>query len=118
MHTYSKPFKLKIGVRQGETSSPKLFTACLEKVFLNLNWNHKGIKIDGEYLNYLRFADDIILFSSNPRELQQMQQELNQESLKFGLSMNIKKTKIMKNELMNENMNIIIGGNEIEVVQN
>ena len=47
-----------------------------------------------------------------------MLQELHQESLKVGLSMNIKKTKIMKNELINENINIIIGGNEIEVVQN
>ena len=47
-----------------------------------------------------------------------MLQELNRESLKVGLSMTIKKTKIMKNELINENINIIIGGNEIEVVQN
>ena len=47
-----------------------------------------------------------------------MLRELNQESLKVSLSMNIKKAKIMKNELINENISIIIGGNEIEVVQN
>ena len=37
LHKDSKPFKLKKGVRQGDTSSPKLFSACLEKVFRNLN---------------------------------------------------------------------------------
>ena len=69
LHKDSKPFKLKKGVRKGDTSSPKLFTACLEKVVRNLNWNHKGIKIDGTYLNHLGFADGIILFSSNYRKL-------------------------------------------------
>ena len=56
LHRDSKPLKLKKGVRQGDTSSPKLFKACLEKVFRNLNWNHKGLKIDGEYLNHFRFC--------------------------------------------------------------
>jgi len=46
-----------------------------------------------------------------------MLQELNQENFKDGLSMNIKKTKIMKNEVINDNINIIIGGNESEIVQ-
>ena len=36
MHKDSKPFHLGRGVRQGDTSSPKLFTACLEKVFQKL----------------------------------------------------------------------------------
>ena len=98
LHKDSKPFQVSRGVRQGDTSSPKLFTACLEKVFRKLNWSRRGILIDGEYLSHLRFADDIIIFTRNIAELHEMLQELNQASLEVGLSMNFKKTKIMCNK--------------------
>ncbi|XP_042889824.1 uncharacterized protein LOC122264821 [Penaeus japonicus] len=74
LHKDSRPFKLERGVRQ-DTSAPKLFTACLEKVFRKLNWDQKGIRIDGEYLNHLRFADDIIILAKNGLELNQMLHE-------------------------------------------
>lgn len=32
----------------------------------------RGIKVDGEFLNHLRFADDIVLISQGPNELQTM----------------------------------------------
>ena len=98
LHKDSNPFQVSRGVRQGDTSSPKLFTACLEKVFQKLNWSRRGILIDGEYLSHLRFADDIIIFTRNIAELHKMLQELNQASLEVGLSMNFKKTKIMCNK--------------------
>ena len=55
------------------------------------------MKIDGEFLSHLRFADDIFLCTENrtPQELQQMLQELSDESRRMGLKMNIKKTKVM-----------------------
>ena len=65
LHKDSKPFQVSRGVRQGDTSYPKLFTACLEKVFRKLNWSRRGILIHGEYLSHLRFADDIIIFTRN-----------------------------------------------------
>lgn len=33
-----------------------------------LNWELKGINIDDKYLSRLRFADDIVLFSSDYEE--------------------------------------------------
>ena len=81
LHKDSKPFQVSRGVRQGDTSSPKLFTAFLEKVFRKLNWSRRGILIDGEYLTHHRFADDIIIFTRNIAELHEMLQELNQASL-------------------------------------
>lgn len=65
-------FPIKKGVRQGDPLSPKLFSSVLEMVFRNLDWENKGLKIDGENLNHLRFADDIVLFSENPIELENM----------------------------------------------
>ena len=32
------------------TISPKLFTATLESIFRRLNWENKGVKIDGEFI--------------------------------------------------------------------
>ena len=62
LHKESEKIRIKRGVRQGDTISPKLFTATLESIFRRLNWENKGVKIDGEFLSNLRFADDIFLF--------------------------------------------------------
>ena len=45
-----KKIRIKRGVRQGDTISPKLFTATLESIFRRLNWENKGVKIDGDFL--------------------------------------------------------------------
>ena len=75
-HRESEKIRIKRGVRQGDTISPKLFTATLESVFIRLTWENKGVKIDGGFLlSNLRFADDIFLCTETPQELQQMQQE-------------------------------------------
>ena len=100
LHKESEKIPIKKGVRQGDTISPKLFTACLEDIFRNLDWDNKGININGEHLNNLRFADDIVLFSETGEELQQMMEDINRESLKVGLKMNRKKTKIMFNNIV------------------
>ena len=84
---------------------------------LYLYWSRRGILIDGEYLSHLRFADDIIIFTRNIAELHEMLQELNQASLEVGLSMNLKKTKIMCNKHAEDtNRRITIDNNEIEEV--
>ena len=95
LHKESEKIRIKRGVRQGDTISPKLFTATLESIFRRLNWENKGVKIDGEFISNLRFADDIFLCTETPQELQQMLQELSDESRRMGLKMNIAKTKVM-----------------------
>ena len=87
LHKESKPINIKQGVRQGDTISPKLFTSCLEDIFRSLNWEKRGININGEYLNHLTFADDIVI-SETKEQLQGMLQELATESVKRGLGLN------------------------------
>lgn len=86
------------GIRQGDSISPKLFTLALEDVFKELNWEGKGVMIDGQYFNHLRFADDVILVSSCAAELQSMIDDLNSASNRVGLQINFQKTKIMSPE--------------------
>ena len=108
--------KLERGVRQGDTISPKLFTAVLEEVFRKLDWSKKGIKINGEFLSHLRFADDIVIISSNPNELEEMLTELAEASIQVGLKMNLQKTKIMFNAFASKKK-IMNNSNEIEEVE-
>ena len=70
LHKDSKWFRRRRGIRQGDTSSRKMFIAFLEKVFRKLQWEKKGIKIGSEYLTHPRFADDIIIFVNSMEELQ------------------------------------------------
>ena len=46
LHKESEEIPIKKGVRQGDTISPKLFTACLESIFRSLHWENKGININ------------------------------------------------------------------------
>ena len=51
LHKESEKIRIKRGVRQEDTISPKLFTATLplESIFRRLNWENKGVKIDGNF---------------------------------------------------------------------
>ena len=65
LHRDSDKISLQRGVRQGDNISPKLFTACLQDAIINkINWEDKGINIDGEHLSHF-FADDIVLVALN-----------------------------------------------------
>ena len=77
--------------------SPKLFIAVLEQIFRSLTWNKIGLNIHGQYLSHLRFADDLVLLSEDPNELQYMLETLNEASKQVGLEVNQSKTKVMTN---------------------
>ena len=54
-----------------------------------------GIKIAGENINNLRYADDITLMEKSEEELKSLLMKVKEETEKVGLKLNIKKTKIM-----------------------
>ena len=91
------PINLWRGVRQGDTISPKIVTVALEDIFKTLEWEAKGVTINGEPLNNLRFADDVVLLAESMDDLKTMLQELNSAAKNCGLQMNAAKTKIMSN---------------------
>ncbi|XP_072401728.1 uncharacterized protein [Diabrotica undecimpunctata] len=52
----------------------------LEDVFKTTNWSTSGINVNGNMLNHLRFADDILIIASTFEELQIMMEELADSS--------------------------------------
>ena len=54
-----------------------------------------GIKIAGRNTNNLRYADDTTLMAESEEELKSSLMKLKEESEKFGLKINIRKTMIM-----------------------
>ena len=50
-----------------------------------------GIKIAGENINNLRYADDTTLVAENEEELKSLLMKVKQESEKVGLKLNIQK---------------------------
>ena len=54
-----------------------------------------GIKIARRNINNLRYADDTTLMTEREEELKSLLMKVKEESEKFGLKLNIQKTKIM-----------------------
>ena len=113
LHKESNEVSNRRGVQRGDTISPKLFTEALKSIFRRLTWETRGLKIDGEYLSHLRFADDIFLCTNTPHELQQMLEELTDENEKQDLKMNKSKVKVM----MENNTPIYVNNTQIENVE-
>lgn len=57
--------------------SPKLFIIFLEHAVKTFRWEEKDIKSDGERLNNLRVADDIILITDVLGDTTNMLQQLH-----------------------------------------
>ena len=84
------------GICQGCILSPWLFNLNAEYIMRNagLDEAHTGIKIAGRNINNLRYADDTTLWQKE-EELKSLLMTVKEESEKFGLKLNIQKTKIM-----------------------
>ena len=87
-------FQMRKGVCQGCILSPYLFNLYAEYIMRNagLEEAQAGIKISGRNINNLRYADDTTLMAES-QELKSLL--MKEESEKFGLKLNIQKTKIM-----------------------
>ena len=59
----SDEFTINRGVKQGNSFSPKLFTAVMEE-FCKKAGISEGINVDGENLTNLRFADNVALLNA------------------------------------------------------
>ena len=70
--------KIQRSVRQGCVLSPILFNIYSEKIFQEaLEGFPKGIKINGETINNIRYADDTVILASSLEDLQTLLEKIN-----------------------------------------
>ena len=76
--------------------SPCLFDFYAEYIMRNtgLEEAQAGVKIAGRNINNLRYAYDTTLMAASEEELKSLLMKVKVESEKFGLKLNIQKTKI------------------------
>ena len=87
----------------------------MEDKFRKLNWQNKGIRINGE--RHLRFADEITLIVRDQDELQSMIEELNEKSEQIGLKINSTKTKYLTNDIHQNQDIITINNRPVQIVK-
>ena len=64
----------------------------------------------------MRYADDILLFAKSLKELQNMMTALIEELGEIGLNLNAAKTKIITNEVQDDNF-VMIGDVKVDVIE-
>ncbi|KAK6749247.1 hypothetical protein RB195_001696 [Necator americanus] len=88
---------VKMGVQQGATISPKIFTATFENAMLKLEWDDMGVKVDGRQLHHLLFAGDIVLITPTINQAERMLTEFDETCGCIGLQLNLQRTMFMRN---------------------
>ena len=90
-------FQIGKGVHQGCILSPCLFNFYAEYIMRNtgLEETQAGIKIAWRNSNTLGYADDTTIMAESEEELKSLLMKVKEEREKFGLKLNIQKTKIM-----------------------
>ncbi|VDO20291.1 unnamed protein product [Haemonchus placei] len=68
--------------------SPKLFSAALENIMRQLEWEDLEVKVDGRSLHHLRFANGIVLITPNIEQAERMLAESDNACGKIGLRLN------------------------------
>ena len=89
------PFKLGVGVRQGDVLSPNLFKIFINDLPKYLRSCPDPVYLKNTYLHCLMYADDVVILSESALGLQEKLKKLEAYCADWCLNVNIDKTKVM-----------------------
>ena len=112
----TESFSIGKGVRQGCVLSQYLFNLYSEYIMREANLEELdiGVRMGGRKINNLRYADVTTLLAESKEELLQLVTSVIEKSAQAGHYLNLKKTKIMSTEEIEE---FEVDGEKIGVVQ-
>jgi hypothetical protein len=88
-------FDCRIGVRQGDTLSPTLFSIFINDLAKDINVLDNGLKFGESTVSILLYADDVVLLAKNADDLQIMLNTLNAWSKTWLVDINKTKSKVV-----------------------
>ena len=121
INSLSQLFESNIGLFQGETTSPIMFSLFLNDIEQSFQLNLDGLTLDQINIFLLMFADDAVLLSETKEGLQDLLKELENYCKRWNLTVNIEKTKVMifrKGGRYSQDCSFTYAGETIEIVQN
>ena len=93
---FTKPFFANQGVKQGDSLSPTLFNIFVDDIGKYFDTNlTSAVNLNGQKMNHLLYADDLLLISESADGLQNSLDSLQKYSTEWKLDVNLKKTKII-----------------------
>ena len=112
------------GTKQGDPLSSLLFNSVLQKTLKDdlLDWQKKrgmGICLgdkDHDCLTNMRFADDVLLFTSSKEQLQKMLCDFKRSTEKVGLKIHPAKTKNLSNQSSNIRKDMATDNIKVEIL--
>lgn len=119
---FSDEIKIKKEVRQGCVLSLLLFNIYSEAIFEEAIFHkHIGVKVNGEFVNNLRYSDDTVILAGTMVHQQRSMERLYIACNKYGLEVNVKKTKFMlitkdQTDTLNKEFKLILNNGIIERV--
>jgi hypothetical protein len=115
----SEPGVIGRGVREGSPLSPLLFSIYAEAMMLEAMEDiEEGVRVGGEPLKDVRFADDQGMVASTEQGLQKVMNRLNETAKRYDMKINVKKTKVMVvSREEGKAVNLTIDGHKVEQVK-
>lgn len=115
----TEPAGIGRGVRQGCPLSPLLFSIYAESMMKEaLDKIEEGVKIGGRLVKDVRFADDQGMVADTNAGLQRLMNGLQEEADRYGMKVNVKKTKTMViSREESKEVKIELEGNMVEQVR-
>ena len=83
------------GVRQGCVLSPLLFSLYTEELVARVKGKALGIGVGNDKISLLLYADDIIMFSENKEDMQELLNAVHEYNTLFDVNISVEKSKIM-----------------------
>ena len=95
--SYSEPFNVTNGVRQGGVLSPILFTVYLDELHMLLRLSNLGIgcHFGNHFVGGVGYADDVALLAPSPSAMRGLLRECETFASEFGLIFNASKTQLI-----------------------